>query len=163
MPTMKWIEQRDDSQISLRIALRAGCIVTFFFVAISFVQVFIATFPFGGVFEVFAKTFFVLLALILSESCIREAKTLENPENIPFLSTCFFYCITVLLFYVIQIFVVSYHLFFLDNFSLIKELQFLFGVMDFSIWSLAVALISGHIPFLIYFLFLKKKIQRLAL
>jgi hypothetical protein len=116
-------QERDDSQIALRIATASA-----FFSVIGFLSYTIAAdslrlFEAPAFVELLVKSVVVVLSLIFVNSRVRESFTVQNYGQIPFLSTVFFYCITLLFIYVSEILFVIFHLFFASNVSLMQELK----------------------------------------
>ena len=131
----------DDSQIALRIATAAAMYAAAFFVGISILTTFLEPGFFSSFFEVTARVIATIIALAMAHSRIEEARTLTNPDSIPFLSTIFFYGITLLLVYLGQIGYVLFHLFLSQNASFFQEIKFLLGVSSFSGSAFVIAFI----------------------
>lgn len=115
----------DDSQIALRIATAAAMYAAVFFIGISILGTFLDPGFFSSFFEVVARVIATIIALAMASSRIEEARALGNPDPIPFLSTIFFYGITLLLVYLGQIGYILFHIFLSQQPSFIQELKFL--------------------------------------
>ncbi len=122
----------DDSQIALRIASLAAVYTAIFFIGISILSTFLTPGFLSSFFEVTARVVATIIALGMVHSRIEEARALTNPDPIPFLSTIFFYGITLLLVYLGQIGYVLFHLLVSHNTSFLQEIKFLLGVSSFS-------------------------------
>ena len=105
----------------------------------------------------------IILALMLSHQRIAEAKLIKNPEAIPFLSTIFFYGITLLLVYLGQMGYVIFHIIFIPATSFLSQIEFLLGISSFSGVAIVTAFLAGHIPYIVYFFALKVAIRRILL
>jgi hypothetical protein len=152
-------EAQDDSQIALRIAGGSAFIVAIFFLGISLLPTSFASIR--GPIEIFAKSLSVVVALVIMHSRIEEAQHIPNRSNIPFLSTFFFYGITLLLVYLGQIGYVIFHLLYVKEARFLAEMQFLLGVDSFTSGAILSAFFAGHIPFLVYYFFLKFRLQKM--
>jgi hypothetical protein len=93
----------DDSQIALQVALRAGIYTAIFFVIISIASNFFPDTAHSFLVDLFLKCLSVFIALALVSSSISEVLKLQNPYSVPFLSTFFFYGVTLFLVYAGQI------------------------------------------------------------
>lgn len=151
--------QRDDSQISLRIATATAAfsVVGFltYTILVDSLHVF-SVLPFG---EIIIKSLIVVISLIFANPRVRESFALQNYSQIPFLSTVFFYCVSLLILYVGQILFVVFHLFVSTGVSLLSELKFILGISDFSVFGIMNSLLAGHVPYLVYFFFLKYQLR----
>jgi hypothetical protein len=150
----------DDSQVSLRIAVRAAVYTAGMFVIISIFNDLFTTRLYNVWFDVFLKSLSVLIALALTNKRINEGKLLSNPTNIPFLSTFFFYGATLLIVYLAQIGYIVFQIFYGQSGTFIQTIQFLLGIRDFSVQALIAAFITGHIPYIVYYLNLRSRVGR---
>lgn len=117
-------DEIDDSRVALGVASRSALYTAAFFIAIAvFFQYFPNT-PFLDWGEVILKCTAVLLALVFVSQKIQEARHIKNRSNIPFLSTFFFYGITLLLVYAGEMIYIIVHLIFADKVSIIEEFKF---------------------------------------
>ena len=110
-----------------------------------------------------ARVVAIILALMLSQGRTAEARLLKNPEAIPFLSTIFFYGITLLLVYLGQMGYVIFHIIFVPATSLMSQIEFFLGISSFSGVAIVTAFLAGHIPYIVYFFALKIAIRRILL
>lgn len=148
-------KEYDDSQISLRIALSAAVYAS---VALLFYTIVVNSIHFFRVWvwtEIAIKSCIVVVAVLLSRAKVKEALTLWNPSSVPFLSTFFFYGITLFLLYLGQICYIAFQIFFAVKIDLMNELRFLFWLSEFSVSGIIAAFLAGHVPYMAYFLFLK--------
>ncbi len=121
----------DDSQVALRIASHAALLTTTLYIglfAFSKALPMFADIPF---FEIFAKVLLVMLALMIADSRIKLAAHVSTPENIPFLSTIFFYGITLLLVYLAQIGYLVAQTVLGNPSSFVSKIEFLLGIDSF--------------------------------
>lgn len=127
------MNQRDDSQIAMRIATA----VAFFSVTgILIYTILVDSLHYFAVppfLEVLIKSAMVVLAIVFAGSRVRESASVPNASQIPFLSTVFFYGLSLLLTYLGQIIFICFHLFFSSGVSLASELRFLLGVGEVSV------------------------------
>jgi uncharacterized membrane protein YqjE len=151
--------ERDDSQIALSIATRAAIYVAIFFVTISIAVTYMSPGFYASLFEIVGRVVAIIVALTLAHPRIVEAKDLQNPEAVPFLSTIFFYGITLLLVYLGQMGYVLFHLIAAPASSIIDQIEFLLGISSFSGMAIVTAFLSAHIPYVVYFLILKLRIR----
>lgn len=126
-------QERDDSQIALRIATASSVFSVIGFLAYTIAADSLKLFDAPPFVELLIKSTVVILSLVFVNGRVRESFTVQNYGQIPFLSTVFFYCITLLIIYVSEILFVIFHLFFASNVSLLQEFKFLLGVGDLSV------------------------------
>ncbi len=152
-------KQLDDSQISLRIALSAAVYSVIVFFAYSIVVDNLKLFSVAPFFDVLIKCLIVVASLKLSHCRVQESFSVQNWSQIPFLSTVFFYCVTLLSLYVAQILFVVFHIFVSTEVSLMNELKFILWINSFSVSGILSGILAGHIPYLMYFFFLKYQLR----
>lgn len=152
-------KQLDDSQISLRIALSAAAYSVIAFFAYSIIVENLKLFSVPPFFDVLIKCLIVVASLKLSHRRVQESFSVQNWSQIPFLSTVFFYCVMLLSLYIAQILFVVFHIFVSTGVSLMSELKFILWVSSFTVSGILSAILSGHIPYLAYFFFLKYQLR----
>lgn len=116
---------RDDSQIALRIATASAVFSVFGFLVYTILVDSLQWFSVPIFSEVIIKCVIVILSVVFANTRVQEAFTVQNYGQIPFLSTIFFYCVTLLIVYMGQILFVIFHLFFSTNINLMQELKFI--------------------------------------
>jgi hypothetical protein len=147
----------------LRIATSAAFYTAVFFVAISVLATFLAPWFYENFFEVASRIVAIILALMLSQKRTAEVRLLKNPEAVPFLSTIFFYGITLLLVYLGQMWYVIFNIIFVPATSLISQIEFILGISSFAGVDIVSAFLAGHIPYIVYFFALKLAVRRVLL
>lgn len=152
----------DDSQIAMKIAVRSSLFVATSFFILWLIQFYFSRFPFDTIFELLLRIFLVIFWLLISKGVLAYTKDISNTSGIPFLSTVFFYGMTLLVMTILQLGLIIFHIAFSDAFSLMEEIRMLFWVHDFSINSLFSSLILGHVPYIIYFFYLRFLLYRIT-
>ena len=151
----------DDSQIALRIAVRAAIYTAvMFIIIISIANTAFGTQRYEMWLDMFLKCMAVLVALMLTTNRINEGRQVANPNSIPFLSTFFFYGATLLLVYIGQMGYIAFQIFFGQSGSFTQTIQFLLGIHSFSVKAFIGAFLAGHLPYLVYYLNLRARVAR---
>lgn len=122
------MNDRDDSQIAMRIATAAAVFSVTGFLAYSILVDSFHYFSVPPLCEVLIKSIIVVLAIVFVGGRVRESQTVQNSSQIPFLSTVFFYGLSLLSIYVGQIIFICFHLFFGNHVSFMGEMKFLMGI-----------------------------------
>lgn len=127
------MNQRDDSQIAMRIATAAAAFSVTGMLVYTILVDSLHYFSVPPLWEVLIKSVIVVLSIVFAGGRVRESLGVPNASQIPFLSTVFFYGLSLLLTYLGQIVFICFHLFFSSGVSLASELRFLLGVGEVSV------------------------------
>lgn len=153
------MNHRDDSQIAMRIATAAAMFSVTGFLAYSILVDSLHYFSVPPFCEVLIKSIIVVLAIVFVDGRVRESQTVQNSSQIPFLSTVFFYGLSLLCIYVGQIVFICFHLFLASHVNFMSEMRFLMGVGEMSVSGILGGILAGHVPYLVYFFFLKFQLR----
>jgi hypothetical protein len=151
----------DDSRIAMNIAVKTSIFVSVSFFIIWLIQFYLPRLPFDAFIELVLRVFLVIFWLVISKWVLIHVKGVSNVSGIPFLSTVFFYGMTLLMVTVLQLGLIIFHLIFSDVFSFIEELRMLFGIRSFSVNAIFYTFIIGHIPYIVYFFYLRFILYRM--
>lgn len=98
---------------------------------------------------------FRILAVILVSGLVVRSERKKNPTqdlaSEAFMSTAFFYGITLASVYAIQIGVIAAELFGGGGMTFNEEVRFVLGIHDFSTQGIVTAFILSHLPYLAYY------------